>query len=132
MATLICSKCGMQYTRKYGHPCRAKLMGCPKCGESYRGLAGDCDCTSYSGGEPRLYRLIPSYEELERQKYAAAKKAEIERLTIEAKEFARTMIMLQGEPLQARKGPGTEPKKPIEPTPPLTGRAPLVLDGREV
>jgi hypothetical protein len=73
---------------------------------------------------------------LERIKYAAAKRAEIERLTIEAEEFARitkdTVIFLQGDPIVLRKGPGTEPKKPIEPTPPLAGRAPLVLDGREV
>lgn len=73
-------------------------MPCNICGESYRGLAGDCSCTSYSDGTPRFYmEKLPDYE---------------------ARQF--------------RLRPMPKPEtKPIEPTPPLTGRAPLVLDGRE-
>lgn len=107
-------------------------MKCNKCGETYRGLAGDCSCTAYSDGTPRVYkpkegvtvRLIPAYIKTAREQLAAF----IDDMTEQAKRD-KVVIMLQGDPII---GGVPEPKKPIEPTRPLTGRAPLVLDGREV
>lgn len=108
-------------------------MKCNKCGETYRGLAGDCSCTAYSDGTPRAYSVV-SYEEMMRLQYADAKRAEIARLATEAEAFAamkNMVIMIQ------KNRDGSYAVKPFEAAPepepkPLVGRATNILDGREV